>query len=382
VRDRLLGWPAKDVDVVGEGAVELAREFATRHRAFFVVLDAEHGCARVIRRDRAEQLDFAALRGADLEADLRLRDFTINAVACPVAAWPMSEPAWLDPTGGVSDLFGRRLRVCGPGSLADDPLRVLRAHRFAAGLGLTIEPDTAARMRACAPRLAEAAGERVLVEWLTLLAGQGCLTELPRMRAVGSLAALLPDAPDEAERRLNRLEESFAAARELLPAWLAEPERVGLLRFASLLEPRGDGELEAPLLARFALSRKQQQALRCFRRPVAQRGGPWRVPWARWLLDHGELGIGAWLLAAARDELPTAQLREALRCLADEAWPAWRARPWVTGDDLLRLGAEPGERFGRALAAARIGQVGGTAADRDAALAMAREVLESDGRLD
>lgn len=376
----MLGLAAQDIDVVGDGAVQYAREFADRHRAFFVLLDADNGCARVIRRDRAEQLDFTALRAADLKADLHLRDFTINAIACPVAGWPQPHPIYVDPTGGVADLEAKRLRVCGPTSLTDDPLRVLRAHRFAAALELSIEPATMDQLRACAPRLAEPAGERVIVEWLKLLSGDGCLTELPRMQDVGSLDALLPDRPAQGVAWLHGLEGPLAATRRWFPVWLDE-ERVALLRFAALLGPT-DGALDESLLDRFALSRKQQQALRQFGRPVAQCGGGWRARWATWLLSHGELGPGAWLLAAARGELRLAELEEGLRILAESAWPAWLAAPWVTGEDLKRLGATPGKQLGRALAAARLGQVGGTAADRDEALALAREVLERDGRLD
>lgn len=382
VRDRLLGLTPKDIDVAGAGAVELAREFAARHHAHFVLLHDEHGCARVIRRDRAEQLDFAELREADLEQDLRLRDFTINAVACRVADWFEPSPAWVDPTGGRADLAARRLRACGPDSLPDDPLRVLRAHRFAALHGLTIEADTLAAMTACAPRLVEVAGERVGVEWFALLSHHGCLSELPRMQAVGSLGALFPELPDDAVAQVLALEAPLAPFRTWFGAWLAEPQRLALLRCAALLGPRDDGVLEDGWLARFALSRRQQQALRCFRLTFPQCDGPWRAQWAERLLAHGELIVGAWLLAAARGEQPADLWEPALQVLVESAWPAWQARPWVTGGDLRRLGYQPGEQYGRALAAARLAQVAGDAADAQAALNVAREVMEHDGRLD
>jgi tRNA nucleotidyltransferase/poly(A) polymerase len=79
-------------------------------------------------------------------------------------AEPLSGGELLDPHGGREDLAAHRLRVVGPGSLAADPLRTIRAVRLAAELGLTIEPATMAAVREHATGLAGVAAERIFAE--------------------------------------------------------------------------------------------------------------------------------------------------------------------------------------------------------------------------
>ena len=81
---------------------------------------------------------------ASIEADLGRRDFTINALAIPLAG----EPRLIDPYGGRADLSAGLLRVLHPGSFADDPTRALRAARYASRFGFELEPETAALLRA------------------------------------------------------------------------------------------------------------------------------------------------------------------------------------------------------------------------------------------
>ena len=78
-----------------------------------------------------------------MEADLALRDFTVNAIAEPIEGG-----APIDPLGGLADLAARRLRMAGPGAFADDPLRVLRLVRIAVELDLEPDGDTLRAARA------------------------------------------------------------------------------------------------------------------------------------------------------------------------------------------------------------------------------------------
>ena len=90
-----------------------------------MVLDAERGAARVVTDGWT--LDIADFRAPTLEGDLAARDFTVNALAVPLAALVRRGHAPItDPTGGLADLRARRLRPAGPGVLADDPLRSRR----------------------------------------------------------------------------------------------------------------------------------------------------------------------------------------------------------------------------------------------------------------
>ena len=138
VRDRTLGRSTMDVDVVVDGdSAEAARAVArAAGRAPCFALSEDFGAWRVVARDRSWQIDIEPLRGGSLEADLALRDFTVNAIAEPIEGG-----APIDPLGGLADLEAHRLRMAGPGAFADDPLRVLRLARVA--IELDLEPEAA-----------------------------------------------------------------------------------------------------------------------------------------------------------------------------------------------------------------------------------------------
>src|SRR5882672_3146906 len=127
--------PGRDVDVaVPSGALDLARHCAERLHGTCVVLDAERGAARVVAGRLT--LDLTDFRAPTLEADLAARDFTVDALAVPLAPLvARGRAAIVDPTGGLADLKARRLRPAGAGVLADDPLRALRGVRLEATLG-------------------------------------------------------------------------------------------------------------------------------------------------------------------------------------------------------------------------------------------------------
>ena len=171
VRDALLGRPVADLDVaVPAGALALAERVGAGLGATAVVLDAERGAARVA--GPGLQLDFTDFRAADLAGDLAARDFTVNALGVPLAALLAAgrAPASWIRRAAWADLRARRLRPAGPGVLADDPLRVLRAVRLEATLGLRLTPAAARAVRAAAPGLARVAAERVRDELVALLA--------------------------------------------------------------------------------------------------------------------------------------------------------------------------------------------------------------------
>jgi poly(A) polymerase/tRNA nucleotidyltransferase (CCA-adding enzyme) len=179
VRDLLLGRPSDDIDVAVDGpALALARQIADKTGGAFVALDDATESARIVWKAdeevaRTPFVDLVRLRAPSIEVDLGLRDLTINALAVPLQAalHPVMTPdALLDPTGGRADLENRRIRPCGPTTLLDDPLRMLRAVRFAAQLYFELAPETDAMIRHHAPRINAVAHERVRDELLKLLA--------------------------------------------------------------------------------------------------------------------------------------------------------------------------------------------------------------------
>ncbi|MBI5832724.1 MAG: CCA tRNA nucleotidyltransferase [Armatimonadetes bacterium] len=378
VRDRLLGRPSADIDLIVPDAVEAARWFARVARATFVLLDDGHGTARIVARDGSgEYLDFCEPQGT-LDEDLRARDFTVNAVACTLADWLTDEPHWLDPTGGLDDLAHGRLRSTHDGAMAADPLRVLRGHRLAAGLDLVLDEATQQQMRAALPGLARVAAERIRTEWLRLLALRNAPSELLRCAALGTLGWLLPEAPDPLAETLARAEAALAVvgAEPHFGPWLDEGETVALLRFGALLPADDTAPTARDLTRRFALSRAQQRLLALAREP-------WGTAPEELALGLHRLGLdlAAPLLGgAARGTLTAGALAEALARLRTEWLPRWQQPPLVTGHDLqTTLGYTPGPRFKACLDHLRIEQILGRLSDPAAALAAAREVMESDG---
>jgi tRNA nucleotidyltransferase (CCA-adding enzyme) len=152
VRDLLLGRERADLDLVVEGDVgPLAAALGddVRGHARFGTATVRVGNLTVdIASARAESYPapgaLPEVRPAGLAEDLLRRDFTINAMALPLH----TEARLLDPHGGLDDLGARLLRVLHPGSFIDDPTRALRAARYAARLGLQLEPATAEAMAA------------------------------------------------------------------------------------------------------------------------------------------------------------------------------------------------------------------------------------------
>lgn len=189
VRDAALDREVLDLDlaVAGEPAA-VAKAIARESRGHSFELSAEFATWRAVAADGSWQIDVTALRGETIEADLAERDFTIGAVAVPLAG---GEP--LDPHGGLADLDRRVLRVVGERSFAADPLRLLRAARLAAGLELEIDPATASLARSEAARAAEAAGERQLVELRRLVGGPDPLRGLALLDELGLTAVVLPE---------------------------------------------------------------------------------------------------------------------------------------------------------------------------------------------
>jgi putative nucleotidyltransferase with HDIG domain len=190
VRDRLLGRPIADVDVVIDGDPAQAARAVAREsrRAACFALSEDFGSWRVVAREGAWQVDVEPLRGGSIEADLALRDFTVNAIAEPVAG---GEP--IDPLGGAADLRAGRLRMAAPGAFAQDPLRVLRLVRLAVELDMEPDAETLRGAGVHAGGLAGVSAERVFVELRRVIAAREPRRGLEMMGALGASAVVLPE---------------------------------------------------------------------------------------------------------------------------------------------------------------------------------------------
>jgi tRNA nucleotidyltransferase/poly(A) polymerase len=193
VRDCLLGRPIKDVDIAVAAdprAVGLAVKGALGGHFFW--LRERDGTARVVRpAPEALQLDIVPLT-EPIEVDLRRRDYTINAMAIPVAAGLHVAAPVVDPTGGQADLAARQLRLASAGALEADPLRALRGVRLAVQLSFRLEPATAERLRSAGPWLARVSRERIRDELFLCLAASRSVEALQGLQAFGLLDHVIP----------------------------------------------------------------------------------------------------------------------------------------------------------------------------------------------
>jgi poly(A) polymerase len=204
VRDHALGRPVADLDVVldgdpGEAARAIARAAKSAGTgAVCFALSEEFGAWRVVspanrRSDGSTiggswQVDVERMQGGSLQADLALRDFTVNAIA-----EPLHGGALLDPLGGLADLRSGRLRCAGPTAFEDDPLRVLRLVRVAVELGLEVDPQAVADAHRQVARLREVSPERVFSELQRIISSEEALRGLGLMGDIGATQIVIPE---------------------------------------------------------------------------------------------------------------------------------------------------------------------------------------------
>ncbi|MDE0572142.1 CCA tRNA nucleotidyltransferase [Demequina sp. B12] len=205
VRDAFLGRSSADLDFATSArpdATEKILKTWTRAtwdvgRDFGTIGGRRNDLMVEITTYRADEYDGVTRKpvvafGDSLDGDLARRDFTINAMAVKL---PSKE--FIDLHGGLEDLAGGLLRtpIEPDVSFADDPLRMMRAARFASQLGFEIEPATFSAMNRFADRLSIVSAERVRDELCKLLLGANPRIGLTALVDAGLSAHVLPELP-------------------------------------------------------------------------------------------------------------------------------------------------------------------------------------------
>jgi poly(A) polymerase len=391
VRDTLLGLTPKDYDVATDAQPQRVLELF--HNARYV--GEAFGVVRVrMMRHDVEVATFRLESGyvdgrrptqvhfTDAQHDAQRRDFTINGLfENPLRR--RKEDRIIDTVKGRADLKGGVIRAIGDASqrFGEDYLRMLRAVRFAARLGFKIEAKTAAAIIARADRLAGISRERIGQEVAAMLS-TGVATQ--RLEAVRLMQRLCLDGPTLDEEHSDPPTPTVAALDDqaayptVLAAWLHD-RQIGRL---------AGGALAGRQL--LATARRWRRALCLSNDDRDTLLSTLTVSWQ--LADWSELGIAkrkrlladpqwrpARMLLAARQAADAqtgrrtmtatvvlAELdRDAEALLAAGVAP----EPWITGDDLIALGMQPGPGFRRLLNAAYDDQLDGTARSRADALA-------------
>jgi len=181
--------------------------------------------------------------GDTVEGDLARRDFTVNAMAVS-----LPDKTFVDPYGGLADLAARVLRTpSGPEvSFSDDPLRMMRAARFAAQLRFRPEPDVVAAMRAMADRLSIVSTERIRDELARLVCSDHPRVGLDLLVGTGLADRVLPELPalrlerDEHHRHKDVYQHSLTVLEQAIELESRLPSRPDLIvRLAALLHDIG-----------------------------------------------------------------------------------------------------------------------------------------------
>jgi poly(A) polymerase len=256
VRDALLGRTVSDLDLTTTARPEETEQLVAGWADAVWDIGRAFGTIGLRRGDwhveittyRSEAYDPSSRKpevnyGDTLEGDLLRRDFTVNAMAIAVP-----DRTFFDPFGGIVDLAHRQLRTPGrpEDSFSDDPLRMMRAARFAAQLGFEVAPEVVSAMTAMAGRIGIISAERVRDELVKLVCAPHPRRGLTLLVETGLAGHVLPELPalvlerDEHHRHKDVYEHSLTVLEQAI----AQEDRLGggpdfVVRFAALMHDVG-----------------------------------------------------------------------------------------------------------------------------------------------
>jgi len=372
VRDALLNrlGPAPDLDLVVVGdAVALCHQLRRRHGGTSVVLDGERSIARLVIQGWS--VDLARRDGASLEADLHRRDYTVNAMALPLA-----EPFQLvDPLNGLEHLGQGRLVAVAERNLLDDPLRLLRGLRLASELGFQLDAQTQLWIELHRQAMASVAGERVLAELEKLTAAPSGERELELCLRLGLLSPWRKAPPTQEEQTSATLLH-HCTERSAIELGLSKDEQAQALPLARLA-----AVLDGPSLQQLRSSRKLQQRLCALRRWQQQLGATDPAAVAKALPEPERLQLHRDLdadLPALLLGWPEAIAQQWLKRWRQSDDPLFHPRPAIDGNSLQReLGIHASPALGKLLLHLMQEQAFGRLQGRSDALQIARDWLKS-----
>jgi putative nucleotidyltransferase with HDIG domain len=192
VRDQLTNTTCHDIDIVMPGeSRQVSRRAADLLGGKFFPLDETRGMYRILLTGsdgQIDMVDISRLQAGTLEEDLRLRDFTINAMAVR-----LHEPdKYIDPLNGRDDLKNRILRPCSEFSFENDPVRVIRAARMSLDYNLRLAPGLLSIIRAAGPMLTKTSAERMRDEVFKIMDGDHPVSAIRLLDSFGVLSKIFP----------------------------------------------------------------------------------------------------------------------------------------------------------------------------------------------
>jgi len=438
VRDLLLHAATKDMDIDCKNAKKFALRIAHQEHISLVMMEkkADEPCYRVLERDSPDEfLDIAEMRGDTIQEDLSRRDFTMNAMAIRLYD-DGTAGELLDPFHGSEDILQKTIRVVTEKAFVSDPLRILRAFRFAAALGFVVEVKTLKEMQVNAALLKQVSVERVMAELQGILLTSNSSAWFRQMDDLGILDIILPEIlpmkgcqqnwyhhKDVWEHSLLVMEQIEQILYDLSGvgdvgsriADLIDDEKTVFLKLAGLLHDIGKpstggikpgtdriifyghdkagAELMKEMAERLKLSCRTQEFLVSMvsghLRPLAL-SSPMAKAAARmrWFRKMGDDSVPALILAMA-DVMSSlgpesgVEYRKHFRVWAVESIqeyvtsikPKLESPLLINGDDLISLGMKPGIALGNLLYRLRFAQDLGKIASREEALQLAGAMI-------
>jgi poly(A) polymerase len=258
VRDALLGRLGDDLDLTTDARPERVLELVDGWADAVWDVGIAFGTVGLRKGDhkleittyRAEAYDRESRKpdvsyGESLAEDLVRRDFTVNAMAVRLPSLEL-----VDLHGGIDDLRAGVVRTPGTPeeSFSDDPLRMMRAARFASTLGFEVVPEVVAAMTAMCGRLAIVSAERVRDELVKLVLGEHPRAGLLLLVETGLAQLVLPELPalalevDEHHRHKDVYEHTLQVLERAIDLEASHPPVSGpdfVLRFAALMHDVG-----------------------------------------------------------------------------------------------------------------------------------------------
>jgi poly(A) polymerase len=257
VRDALLGRLGNDLDFTTDARPEDTKKILQGWAENVWDTGIEFGTVAGKRGDttvevttyRSESYDPESRKpeveyGDSIEGDLSRRDFTVNSMALELTT---KTPEFIDPFNGLEDLAKKVLRTPSKAenSFSDDPLRMMRAARFASQLGFEIAPEVLQAIKDMAGRISIISAERVRDEFTKMLMSQNPRTGITILVETGLAEIVLPEIPklrleiDEHHHHKDVYEHSITVLEQAI----SHEDRLGgpnlIIRLAALLHDIG-----------------------------------------------------------------------------------------------------------------------------------------------
>ncbi|MBD3272374.1 MAG: HD domain-containing protein, partial [Elusimicrobia bacterium] len=192
LRDRALGRKTNDIDIVAfPSTTRLVECIEKRVKSRAFTIDKQKRTVRIMPPGTNVHLDFSRPQGKTILDDLCSRDLTINAMARQIIK---TKPGKLiDPFEGKKDIHNKTIRFIAEQALIHDPLRLLRAHRFAAELGFHIEKHSRSLIHKHCYRIKQCSGERIRDELIKIFESPRAGQTFKDMDTTQVLKEILPE---------------------------------------------------------------------------------------------------------------------------------------------------------------------------------------------